>query len=130
MYYCYDNNIRLETEKFSEFIKQKFWLIEGSGGVYGDDDTINVYNYENTDVDAFMKHTGLVDFLQDFFCCDLVADVNREIYMSDPYYSYYERGFFIVKNDIIVRYISEDYANGLFDGVAFCCKQTEEYKAK
>ena len=129
--YCYDDNDKkIETEKFSELAKRRGMFIEGSGGEYDDDDFLTACQFESKDAEKYMKYSAMVEFLRNYFCCEKVADAYVTVFMSDAYYSYRKKGFLIVNNDRIEKFITWDYAEGLFDGVNYCHNQEAEYKAK
>ena len=128
-FYTYKNDKEVITESFSDFINYEGWLLCHEDNSYLEDG-YKLYDFNAYNAEQFVKHSEVVDMLKNYYCCNVVADVYITHYMDDTYYSYREYGFFIVKKDKIERFVSCDFADGLKEGIDFCCKQAEEYKAK
>jgi hypothetical protein len=98
------------TDKFSVIQKYKYFESDDGGNVF-----YELFNYESTDMKAFMEHSELVDFLKDFYGCDTVVDVFEKYDMGMDYQ--YEQGFFIIRNDVVEQFVHIKYAYGLRDGI-------------
>ena len=110
---------KFSSDKFSVLQKQeRFYEVVATDedDFYDEDYTEYVlYTVESNDVDVFMKHSNLVDFLKEYYGCDLIADAYYVSDMGDPYYSWRTYGFFIVRNDVVEGFITDEYAKGLYD---------------
>lgn len=109
-----------DEEKEESFVTDKFSVIQKYKS-FESNDKDNLYvsyeliDYESTDMEAFMEHSELIDFLKNFYGCDTVVDVFEKYDMGMDYQ--YEKGFFIVRNDVVEQFIHVQYAYGLRDGV-------------
>ena len=115
-YYKKDGDYKgIRTSKFSVLQKQErfYEMVEGEFGEEGI--THVIFTFESNDTDTFIRHSNLVDFLKEYYNCDLVADAYYVSDMGDSYYSWNTYGFFIVRNDNIEEFITREYANGLYD---------------
>ena len=116
MYYKNDkDNKGVRTSKFSVLQKQERFY-EMVVGEFGEEGITHViYTFESNDADTFIRHSNLLDFLKEYYNCDLVADAYYVSDMGDSYYSWNTYGFFIVRNDNIEEFITREYASGLYD---------------
>lgn len=112
-----DKREELRTDKFSVLQKQEhiFEPVAFDEDDYEDYITYVIYTFKSKDADTFVRHSNLVDFLKEYYNCDLVADAYYVSDMGDSYYSWNTHGFFIVINDKIEEFITREYASGLYD---------------
>lgn len=89
------------------------WASLNEGCIVDDDEYDNGYEYRlrcvtSTDADWYMHHTDVISLLKRYYEAD-IYDAEE----FDPEYSTF--GYFVVKNDKIVEFISCEYAIGIYD---------------
>lgn len=120
---CYGkDHKKFHTDKLSELKKaHEVYELEF---VFEDGDkkyvNCDLRPYRPKDLEDANRHNKLVDFLKGFYGCDVVFV--RHLEETDDYWCPYDItfGFYVVKNDVVEKFISDEYANGLFDGVMSC----------
>ena len=114
--YYDDNDNEVVTEKLSDLQKL------GRQPFFSGDTDYALYNYNVEDERETERHEELLDFLKDFYKnyhdCDTVVDALIQEEIDDFYNPYiFTYGFFVVKNDIIEKFITVEFAKGLYEGV-------------
>ncbi len=115
-----------EKEDFEPITSFKEWVkLKGNAYIpteeeyWWEDVSYTTRDFSTDDSEFYIEHCARMDFLRDFYKADLVADA------LEDFGDFIHFGFFIVKNDRIVKFITQDYSDGLYEGV-MACKEKQQ----